>query len=76
MQAQHAKEIKALKEEMADAKKENNLKWVRELQANHDRLLKEQREAAEAREKMLQADLESLRERITELETRKRCIVM
>ena len=75
LKAHHVQEMAELKEQLSLATQKGNEKLKHELQALKDSELKQQREIAEAQNKLQEAGIKSLQERLAELEARGSCVV-
>ncbi len=75
VQAKHAKEIEDLKEQMQLASQKKNDELLEEVKALQENLQSQQTKAVEAQKSLHEAETESLRGRLAELEDQPKCIV-
>ena len=75
MQAKHAKEMEDLKEQLELASQKKNDKLLEEVKVLHENVESQQKKAAEAQKSLYEAEIESLRGRLANLEQKPNCIV-
>lgn len=75
MQAKHAREIEDLKEQLQLVSRRKNDELLEEIKALYDKLQSEQNQAAEARNRLYETQIESLRGQLAELEHKPKCII-
>lgn len=75
MRAKHAKELEDLKEQMQLASRRKNDELLEEIKALHDKAQSEQKKATEAQNRLYEAQIDSLRGQLAELENKPKCII-